>query len=341
MTIIPDGYRFLPTDEELVLKYLLKKVRGEPLSSEAVIDMEIYGDNDKEPWKIFGESSSEKFYVFTKLKKKGKGRRIERKAGCGTWKGQRTDPVKDSQNNQVGFKKLFVFEVKSTSGTKNANNGHWLMNEFSLLNDRSDYVLCTIRNKHAIVVVDNQPRPKKMRFSSSPEKELNSLVEGATPVLASDIEALSYAANSNNFIEVTLPALRFENALFANVVEDSEEETTSENFDEEARQVQILNETGQATNAHIINAQELRKRSMQQQSMVRFGNNYAMEDMGTSFTIAAESIFTSVSASPLEYLDARASASALAFNAKPSSTLLDFDAGFSNHDLLPLHNLLY
>ena len=134
------GYRFLPTDDELVLRYLLKKVKGEPLPSQAVTDFEIYGDNDKEPWKIFGETTTEKFYVFTKLKKKGKGRRIARTAGCGTWKGQRTDPVKDSQNNHVGFKKLFVFEVKC-SGSNNADKGHWLMHEFSLLNDEVRFLI--------------------------------------------------------------------------------------------------------------------------------------------------------------------------------------------------------
>ncbi|XVF87780.1 hypothetical protein PTKIN_Ptkin18bG0148400 [Pterospermum kingtungense] len=132
MTRIPCGYKFVPTDDELLL-YLSKKVRGEPLPSNAVTVCEIYGD--EEPLKIF-DKTSQKFYVFTKLKKKSKGRRIERKTGCGTWKNQRTDPIKDSQNNHVGFRKLFVFEVKGFGSNNDVNNGHWIMHEFSLLNSQ-------------------------------------------------------------------------------------------------------------------------------------------------------------------------------------------------------------
>ncbi|XVF07952.1 hypothetical protein REPUB_Repub06bG0183600 [Reevesia pubescens] len=81
---IPHGYRFLPTDQELIVHYLLNKVKREALSSDAVIDCEIYGDDDKEPWKIFDKTSGEKVYVFTRLKKNGKARRVERRVGLGT-----------------------------------------------------------------------------------------------------------------------------------------------------------------------------------------------------------------------------------------------------------------
>ncbi|XP_039066893.1 NAC domain-containing protein JA2-like [Hibiscus syriacus] len=130
---IPPGFQFLPTDNELITCYLWKKAKGKPLPCNYILDCEIYGDKDKEPWKIFGEATSETFYVFTKLKKKGKGRRIDRIAGSGTWKGQRTDPIMDSNNNHIGDKKLFSFQVKERSHDK--ENGHWIMTEFSLLND--------------------------------------------------------------------------------------------------------------------------------------------------------------------------------------------------------------
>ncbi|EOY07688.1 Uncharacterized protein TCM_022059 [Theobroma cacao] len=152
----PMGYRFVPTEEELVLGYLLKKVKGETLPSQAVIDCEIYGD-DKEPWKIFNQTSTDKFYVFTKLKKKnGRGRRIDRTAGCGTWKAQNTYLVMDSKNNHVGFNKLFVFEVKG-SDSNNAINGHWLMHEFSLLNDKffrySRFCILSFLETYSILVI--------------------------------------------------------------------------------------------------------------------------------------------------------------------------------------------
>ncbi|KAK6269056.1 hypothetical protein QUC31_013216 [Theobroma cacao] len=149
MTMVPWGYRFVPTDEDLILHYLSNKAKGEALPCQGITDCEIYGDEDKEPWKIFGRTSAEKFYVFIKLKKKDKGKRIERRAGRGTWKGQRTDPVMDSENNPIGFKKLFVFEIKDEdSNNVKRCHGHWLMYEYSLPTE-TDYVLCAIRNKHA------------------------------------------------------------------------------------------------------------------------------------------------------------------------------------------------
>ncbi|OMO72482.1 No apical meristem (NAM) protein [Corchorus capsularis] len=146
---LPPGFRFMPTEEQLLHGYLLKKVKGEALPCDIVTDCDIYGDG-KEPWKIFGENSTEKFYVFAKLKKvSANGKNIERKAGTGTWKGQKPKIVKDSNNNHIGLNKSFVFQVKNSgSGSASSNvNGHWLMHEYSLVNDQSGYVLCVIRNK--------------------------------------------------------------------------------------------------------------------------------------------------------------------------------------------------
>ncbi|KAK9030003.1 hypothetical protein V6N11_031441 [Hibiscus sabdariffa] len=121
-------------------------------------EREIYGNENKELWNIFRETASKPFYVFTKLKKKGKGRRIDRIAGSGTWKGQRTDPVIDSEKNHVGDKNFFAFEVKGRSNSNNDGKGHWIMHEFSLINnDQLDnWVLCRIYNKN------NKSRPMEL-----------------------------------------------------------------------------------------------------------------------------------------------------------------------------------
>jgi hypothetical protein len=89
MEQMPVGFHFFPTEEELVFYYLQRKVNGEPLPPCVVVDCEIYGE--KEPWNIFDHNSKESFYVFTKLKKKGKAGRVERAVGCGTWKGERSE----------------------------------------------------------------------------------------------------------------------------------------------------------------------------------------------------------------------------------------------------------
>jgi hypothetical protein len=64
MMMMPVGFRFHPTDEELVGFYLLKKVRGEDLGWDGIGEFDIYGE--KAPWQFCGDQ--EKLYVFTRLK---------------------------------------------------------------------------------------------------------------------------------------------------------------------------------------------------------------------------------------------------------------------------------
>ncbi|KAK9030017.1 hypothetical protein V6N11_031455 [Hibiscus sabdariffa] len=71
------------------------------MSQQYIHECEIYGEKNKEPWNLFGETSSKTFYVFIELRKKGEERRIDRIAGSGTWKGQRTDLVMDSEKNHL------------------------------------------------------------------------------------------------------------------------------------------------------------------------------------------------------------------------------------------------
>jgi hypothetical protein len=92
----PVGFRFLPTVE----------VNGERLPHDAVAESDIYGD--KEPWVIFNQNEKRQFFVFSKLKEKSKSRK-DRIVGCGTWKIERTEEVRDRENKLIGFKKSFVF----------------------------------------------------------------------------------------------------------------------------------------------------------------------------------------------------------------------------------------
>ncbi|KAJ7960396.1 NAC domain [Quillaja saponaria] len=130
----PIGYRFQPTDTEVIVHYLSKKVIGKQLPY-AIQELDVY---EKEPWLIFDKNSRETFYVFTKLKKKKKDSRADRVVGCGTWKGQNCKEIKDDQDDKViGYNRAFVFQEnkrKCSSEFKGIaeSNGHWIMHEFSL-----------------------------------------------------------------------------------------------------------------------------------------------------------------------------------------------------------------
>jgi hypothetical protein len=47
---LPVGFRFRPSDEELVRDYLLKKVKGEELPWDGIGECDLYGG--KPPWQI-------------------------------------------------------------------------------------------------------------------------------------------------------------------------------------------------------------------------------------------------------------------------------------------------
>ncbi|KAG8500475.1 hypothetical protein CXB51_002733 [Gossypium anomalum] len=117
--MFPLGYRFMPTNEELITCYLSKKVNGEPLPCDYIPDFEIYGDKDKEPWKMFGETS--------------------RDVGHGRSNGTILFNVyAGGGNDPIGSRKLFVFEIK---GSNNDGKGRWLMHEFSLPDEQVKEIL--------------------------------------------------------------------------------------------------------------------------------------------------------------------------------------------------------
>ena len=54
---LPDGYRFMPTDEELILCYLKKKIANEPLPPNRIKKVEFY---EKPPEQFAGPSLKKK-----------------------------------------------------------------------------------------------------------------------------------------------------------------------------------------------------------------------------------------------------------------------------------------
>ncbi|XP_028116265.1 NAC domain-containing protein 68-like [Camellia sinensis] len=150
---IPLGFKFFPSDQELI-HYLLQKSTARPLPCDNVIkDYDLYGE--KEPSTIFDGAEANIHYIFTILKKKTKkGARVDRTAGTGTWKGvDASKPIYDGNRRLIGSKKNFVYLTKSKT------KGGWNMVEYNLegiaekhalkLGKVTDYVICRI-TKNAI-----------------------------------------------------------------------------------------------------------------------------------------------------------------------------------------------
>ncbi|PRQ56268.1 putative transcription factor NAM family [Rosa chinensis] len=145
----PVGYRFHPTDLELVAYYLHNRVAMvDQFRSSPILDCpDFYGKN--EPWLIWdmfraqsnNMKEEETLYFFTHRKKLNpKAKKFDRKVGSGTWSAQYSKNVVAADDSVVGIKREFRYE----GGSDPHQNGAWLMQEYEITS-HNDLVLCTLR----------------------------------------------------------------------------------------------------------------------------------------------------------------------------------------------------
>ncbi|GAA0149776.1 DNA-binding transcription factor [Lithospermum erythrorhizon] len=150
---LPPGFRFHPTDEELIIYYLKNQAISKPCPVSIIPEVDIY---KFDPWDLpekaeFGENE---WYFFTPRDRKyPNGVRPNRAALSGYWKATGTDKAIYSGSKYVGVKKALVFyKGKPPKGIKS----DWIMHEYKLSDSRSlpnkhngsmkldDWVLCRI-----------------------------------------------------------------------------------------------------------------------------------------------------------------------------------------------------
>ncbi|CAN6347670.1 unnamed protein product [Urochloa humidicola] len=138
---LPPGFRFRPTDEELVVHYLRRRALSSPLPAAVDIpDIRILA-HDPSDLLPPGWSEQERYFFTCKEAKYVKGRRANRATGAGYWKATgKEKPVavavpapatKGAQQVQVlvGMKRSLVFyRGKPPTGTKT----DWVMHEYRL-----------------------------------------------------------------------------------------------------------------------------------------------------------------------------------------------------------------
>lgn len=131
------GFRFHPTDEELVGFYLRRKVEKRPINIELIKQMDIY---KFEPWDLPKSSNmgEKEWFFFCKRGRKYRNSvRPNRVTGYGFWKATGIDrPIYNARGECIGLKKSLVYYRGSAGkGTKT----DWMMHEFRLPaeNDKS------------------------------------------------------------------------------------------------------------------------------------------------------------------------------------------------------------
>ncbi|KAE8009108.1 hypothetical protein FH972_005562 [Carpinus fangiana] len=119
---LPPGFRFYPTDEELVVHFLHRKATLLPCHPDVIPDLGLY---PYDPWQLDGKALAEgnKWYFYSRTTQ-------NRMTSNGYWKPIGIEePVISSSGNNVGVKKSFVFCVgDAPSGSKT----NWTMQEYGL-----------------------------------------------------------------------------------------------------------------------------------------------------------------------------------------------------------------
>ncbi|VVB15878.1 unnamed protein product [Arabis nemorensis] len=128
---LPPGFRFHPTDEELITHYLLRKVLDGCFTSRAIAEVDL---NKCEPWHLPGKAKmGEKEWYFFSLRdrKYPTGLRTNRATEAGYWKatGKDREIYSSKTSALVGMKKTLVFyKGRAPKGEKS----NWVMHEYRL-----------------------------------------------------------------------------------------------------------------------------------------------------------------------------------------------------------------
>ncbi|CAL5193744.1 unnamed protein product [Lathyrus oleraceus] len=175
----PPGFRFHPTDIELINHYLVKKVHDNSFSAIAIAEVDM---NKCEPWDLpelakMGES--EWYYFCVRDKKYSTGQRANRVTNVGYWKASGRDKEIYDKNLLIGMKKTLVFyKGRAPNSVKTS----WVMHEYRLEGNTLSKDILSKRGKGEWVIsrIHEKERsekkmygPKLGRFNSFREEPSN------------------------------------------------------------------------------------------------------------------------------------------------------------------------
>ncbi|KAH1079615.1 hypothetical protein GLYMA_19G259500v4 [Glycine max] len=212
---VPPGFRFHPTEEELLQYYLRKKVSNEKIDLDVIRDVDL---NRLEPWDIqemckIGSSPQNDWYLFShKDKKYPTGSRTNRAIIVGFWKATGRDKVIYSNGKIIGMRKTLVFyKGRAPNGQKS----DWIMHEYRLddINNTNEmehgWVVCRVFKKKN-VPLKTLDSPKSMTMNMFTESDycggftnwesLDQLVasqlNGQTETYCSDLQFPAFLSSS-------------------------------------------------------------------------------------------------------------------------------------------------
>ncbi|OVA09625.1 NAC domain [Macleaya cordata] len=211
---LPPGFRFHPTDEELVVQYLKRKVFACPLPASIIPEYD--------PWDLPGDWEQERYYFSTREAKYRNGNRTNRATGSGYWKATGIDKqiVAPRSNQVVGMKKTLVFyRGKPPNGSRT----DWIMHEYRLAGagtkssissqskssiqnsvvQMEDWVLCRIflkkrNSKNDDEIANRVTRPGYIDFMNEKKTDVRPSSSSSSSSASSGVTDVSSTASDND-----------------------------------------------------------------------------------------------------------------------------------------------
>ncbi|GAB2263552.1 hypothetical protein Droror1_Dr00025686 [Drosera rotundifolia] len=233
---LPPGFRFHPTDEELVGYYLKRKVEGLEIELEVIPVIDFY---KYDPWELPDKSflprrDLEWFFFCARDKKYPNGSRTNRATRAGYWKATGKDRKVVCQSSITGYRKTLVFyKGRAPLGDRT----DWVMHEYRLCDDdypqgspnfKGAYALCHVVKKNENVRKQDETHGdgnSKMVESSSSSRNV-ALMEATNEPLSILTKTISQASNQHN-------ANNFSNPVHSPFIPSVESSTTSMSFSPE------------------------------------------------------------------------------------------------------------
>ncbi|XP_010444332.1 PREDICTED: NAC domain-containing protein 82-like [Camelina sativa] len=156
-TNLAPGFRFHPTDVELVRYYLKRKVLGKKFQVNAIAEIDIYKFEPPDlPEKSCLGTGDLKWYFFCPREKKyPKGGKANRSTECGYWKTTGRDRDVLYNNEVVGKIRTLVYHFGKTPRSDRTD---WVIHEYRLEDQvlaqknvpQDSYVLCVLFKKNGL-----------------------------------------------------------------------------------------------------------------------------------------------------------------------------------------------